>query len=273
MTDCRQPPLTVVSVSDMHGLYLRHCIDVPAGDVLVIAGDIELRHKRDIALLEGWLATQPHRHKVVGFGNMDRAAFEAGESLAIAGATVVVDKVVEVGGLKLLASPWSPEYAGVWQIESEAEGKAHWSRLLPHDLELDVLVTHTPPAGYGDLTRGSHVGDKQLLAAVQALRRPPRLWICGHIHEAVGEYRVPHPAAPEGIMLVNAAAFYTSKPGWEAKAQPRAVALPQARVVAQGDPARAAAAATAAAQSPGNEDGGGSGSGGVWKAPRDCIVL
>lgn len=33
--------------------------------------------------------------------------------------------------------------------------------------QLDVLVTHTPPAGYGDLTRGSHVGDKQLLAAVQ----------------------------------------------------------------------------------------------------------
>lgn len=26
-----KPPITVVSVSDMHGLYLRHCIDVPQG--------------------------------------------------------------------------------------------------------------------------------------------------------------------------------------------------------------------------------------------------
>ncbi len=30
-----------------------------------------------------------------------------------------------------------------------------------------MLVTHTPPRGYGDLTRGSHVGDEQLLEAVQ----------------------------------------------------------------------------------------------------------
>ncbi|KAG2453108.1 hypothetical protein HYH02_002439 [Chlamydomonas schloesseri] len=271
MADSKWQTTTVVSVSDMHGLYQRHCIDVPDGDVLVVAGDIELRHKRDIAALEGWLASLPHRHKVVGFGNMDRAAYEAGDSLAIAGATVVVDKVVEVGGLKLLASPWSPEYAGVWQIESEAAGRAHWSRLLPPHLELDVLVTHTPPAGYGDLTRGSHVGDKELLEAVQALRRPPRLWVCGHIHEAVGEYRVPHPAAPEGILLVNAATYYTSKPGWEAKAQPRAVALPQAQVVAQGDVARAAAAAAAAEAA--QAYGSGTEGAGVWKAPRDRIVL
>jgi hypothetical protein len=39
-----------------------------SGDVLVIAGDIELRSQRDVALLERWLASLPHPHKVVGFG-------------------------------------------------------------------------------------------------------------------------------------------------------------------------------------------------------------
>ncbi|EFJ39509.1 hypothetical protein VOLCADRAFT_108614 [Volvox carteri f. nagariensis] len=246
----------VVSLSDMHGLHLRNDIlDIPDGDLLVIAGDIELRNPRDVELLERWLASLPHRDKVVGFGNMDRLAYELGEGLKVAGAVVVVDRVVEVAGLRLLASPWSPEYAGVWQLEDEAEGQRHWSRLLPPDLELDVLVTHTPPYGYGDLTRGRHVGDKQLLAAVQALKRPPQLWICGHIHEAVGEYRVAHPRSVNGgILLVNAAIFYAgAHKAFERRAQPRAVSLPEGRVVAQGDPANLAtrdAIAAAAAAAP-----------------------
>ncbi|KAG2487194.1 hypothetical protein HYH03_014171 [Edaphochlamys debaryana] len=265
-------PVTVVSLSDIHGLHLRgNVLDVPEGDVLIIAGDIELRQPRDFTSLERWLAQLPHRHKIVGFGNMDRAAYEAGPSLAIAGAQVAVDSVVEAGGLRVLASPWSPEYAGVWQIESEEQGREHWAALLPPDLQIDVLVTHTPPHGYGDLTRGSHVGDKQLLEAVQALRVPPRLWVCGHIHESVGEYRVPHSAAPEGILLVNAAVYYAGwKPGWEQRAQPRAVALPEGRVVAQGDPARAEAAARAAGKAAGADEAE---AGKVWKAPVGPIVL
>ncbi|GLI62351.1 hypothetical protein VaNZ11_004968 [Volvox africanus] len=237
----------VVSLSDMHGLHLSGDIDVPDGDVLVIAGDIELRSRRDVGNLERWLASLPHRHKVVAFGNMDKLAYDACDDLEIEGAHVVVDRVLEVGGLRLLASPWSPKYAGVWQLADEAAGRQHWSRLLPPDLELDVLVTHTPPYGYGDLTRGIHVGDKQLLAAVQGLKTPPRLWVCGHIHEAVGEYRVPHPAAAQrpggGILLINAATFYVAaKKGYERRAQPRAVSLPEGRVVAQGNPDNLAAA-------------------------------
>ncbi len=69
----------------------------------------------------------------------------------------------------------------------------------------------------------------------------------------------------QGILLVNAACYYAgAKKGWERRAQPRAVALPEGRVVGRGDPSRAAAEATAAA--------GGAGSAAaaapsLWKAP------
>jgi Icc-related predicted phosphoesterase len=51
---------------------------------------------------------------------------------------------------------------------------------------IDVLITHTPPRGHGDLTStGDHVGSEALLAAIE--RRQPPLAVFGHIHEGRGE--------------------------------------------------------------------------------------
>lgn len=61
--------------------------------------------------------------------------------------------------------------------------------MLPTDEPLDILVTHGPPKGSGDLTRGHHVGDEKLLEAVQKLKTPPVLWLVGHIHNAYGTYK------------------------------------------------------------------------------------
>lgn len=63
------------------------------------------------------------------------------------------------------------------------------------------MGTHPTP-------ENEHVCTQHPPSLPQAMKQPPRLWVCGHIHEAVGEYRVPHPARPEGILLVNAATFY-----------------------------------------------------------------
>ena len=68
-------------------------------------------------------------------------------------------------------------------------------------------------------------------ARPQALKRPPLLWVTGHIHEAYGTYRVPHPAVPDGILLVGAANFYITKPQHADSAQPRAVQLPEGVVL------------------------------------------
>jgi Icc-related predicted phosphoesterase len=47
---------------------------------------------------------------------------------------------------------------------------------------VDVLMTHTPPFGHGDLTAiGERVGSSALLEAIE--RRQPPLAAFGHIHE------------------------------------------------------------------------------------------
>lgn len=40
---------------------------------------------------------------------------------------------------------------------------------------------------------------------------PPKLWVCGHIHEGRGHYEVPHPRSGGVIHLVNSAVAYLGK--------------------------------------------------------------
>ena len=73
------------------------------------------------------------------------------------------------------------------------------------------------------------------LHGLQALEKPPLLWVCGHIHEQYGEHRVPHPRAPSGnILLINSAVYYVQQPEHAVNAQPRAVRLPEAALVPRG---------------------------------------
>jgi hypothetical protein len=62
-----------------------------------------------------------------------------------------------------MGSPWTPAFYGQWQLAGEEAGRRHWARLLPPDAQVDILITHGPPFGHGDTTRGRHVGDKALL--------------------------------------------------------------------------------------------------------------
>ena len=63
-----------------------------------------------------------------------------------------------------------------------AEREEKW-KLIPSNV--DVLITHVPPLGHGDLARsGSLLGCEYLLHAVKALK--PKLHVYGHIHESAG---------------------------------------------------------------------------------------
>lgn len=200
-------PIRIVCVSDLHGVHLdAGLLKVPAGDVLVVAGDIELTCDQDAQALRQWLAGMPHTHKVVTFGNMDSWAVSRSEatlSAALGGVTVLKDSSADILGYRFVGSPQTPKFYGSFQLSTQASARQHWSKVLPPDAQVDVLVTHGPPHGYGDVTQGRHVGDQALLDAVQQLQQPPLLWVCGHIHSSYGMHEVPHPGGV--IPLANSA--------------------------------------------------------------------
>lgn len=186
--------MRICCISDTHG----HRIDVPDGDMLIHAGDLtSVGTLREVAAAHAWLASLPHRHKIVIAGNHD-FAFERDQVQARAlmtGVTYLQDEQIDVEGFRIYGSPWQPRFFD-WAFNKDrgAELRQVWAR-IPDDV--DILVTHGPPHGILDRIRqGDAVGCEELRTAVQRVR--PRLHVFGHIHEAYGEQ------VEDGVHHVNA---------------------------------------------------------------------
>jgi hypothetical protein len=101
-------------------------------------------------------------------------------------AVYLQDSGATVAGLRFWGSPWQPAYNDwAFNLPRGAPLAQKWA-LIPEGL--DVLVTHGPPAGYGD---GSSIGRERagcadLIARVEVTR--PRLHLFGHIHEDGGTW-------------------------------------------------------------------------------------
>ncbi|GFR43949.1 hypothetical protein Agub_g5089 [Astrephomene gubernaculifera] len=232
----RRPPLTVVCVSDTHGLYAQEgLLKVPEADMLLFAGDAEVGSPAEGVAFSRWLAGLPVRGpRVVTWGNMDTGTDMQGVgAVLVPAATLIVDSIMEVAGYRIFASPWTPRFAGAYQLDAEGEAlDRFWAQLLPPNADVDIILTHGPPYGIADKARGQHRGDVGLLRAVQALQKPPLLWVCGHVHEQYGSHAVPHPAAPGGaVPLINSAVFYVQRRGHGDSAQPRVMRLPEGEVL------------------------------------------
>jgi predicted phosphodiesterase len=172
----------LVCVSDTH---LRN-FEVPEGDVLVHAGDLTMMGTfPEIEAFASWLDRLPHPQKIVIAGNHD-FGFESHPEDARAllrGVIYLEDALAEVEGLRVWGSPWQPRF-GDWafNLDRGEPLREKWA-LIPEGL--DLLVTHGPPAGIGDLTlTHEHAGCEDLLETVE--KRPPRLHVFGHIHEGYG---------------------------------------------------------------------------------------
>jgi predicted phosphodiesterase len=189
--------MRLVLLSDTH---CRHAdLAVPDGDVLIHAGDFTRRGTEpEIRLFTSWLATLPHRVKVVVAGNHD-FLFERDPARAralVTGATYLEDSGVSIDGVTVWGSPWQPRFFDwAFNLERGAPLRAKW-QLIPSGTQ--VLVTHGPPMGVLDRTwRGTSVGCVDLADAVARVK--PRLHVFGHIHESHGELE------RDGVRYVNAA--------------------------------------------------------------------
>lgn len=111
-------------------------------------------------------------------------------------------RIVEVGGLRIAgfggAGPTPFGFPYEW---SEAEAEEALERLLGDAGAFDIFLSHSPPSDtrLDRTARGAFVGS----AAVKRwiLRARPKLFVCGHIHEAWGAEWL------DGVPCVNAGAL------------------------------------------------------------------
>ncbi|KXS54626.1 MAG: metallophosphoesterase [Marinobacter sp. T13-3] len=184
--------MRLVCISDTHGLH-RRIPDIPDGDVLIHAGDsLAQGTLENIADLNDWLGTMPHRHKILIAGNHDWAFQRTPEAarLALSNAIYLEDSGVELGGVRFWGSPWTPQFMR-WAFMADRGSKIEekWSKIPANT---DVLITHGPPRGIGDqidLGFGyEHPGCDQLLRRVGCLNLAAHIF--GHIHEGYGKYLI-----------------------------------------------------------------------------------
>lgn len=186
-----------VLISDTHNQHEN--LTVPDGDVLIHAGDITGGGSlRETLGFFRWLGNLPHQHKIFIGGNHDflleNTSFDKKQYLP-AGITYLQDTLIEIQGIKIYGSPYTPEFLN-WAFMKKrgADIKAVWDK-IPEGI--DVLVTHGPPFKILDATSSStNVGCEDLLDKV--LKIKPKIHVFGHIHEAYGSQ------ATEGIKFFNA---------------------------------------------------------------------
>lgn len=206
--------MKIVAISDLHG----NLPDIPECDILLIAGDIcphagtqivekfgQQIHERvpvggsdDMfyqsqwlrQYFKPWLETVKAKHIIATWGNHDFIG-ERRESLIPSElrCKFLKDSAVEIEGLKIWGSPFSLWFYD-WAFNSPPvdeggeEFLAEKYAKIPDDC--DIVITHGPPLGYGDVTQdGSRTGSKALIERLRVVK--PSLSVAGHIHEGYGQ--------------------------------------------------------------------------------------
>ena len=212
----RDGTLRFVCISDTHSyesktMSMSTALEsIPDGDVLLHCGDFTNTGKlAEVSAFAQWFGKLPHARKILIAGNHDLALDEAsyaetarrfghGAQTDVAGTCAkaralleaipnceyLEDEDTEVEGIRIWGSPWQPEFCDwAFNLPRGEACREVWRR-IPADV--NVLLTHGPPLGHGDLcSSGMRAGCLDLLDEVQ-LRVRPRYHCFGHIHEAHG---------------------------------------------------------------------------------------
>ncbi len=191
--------MKIIAIADTHGLH--HNVEIPEGDVLIVAGDIcSWGRLSEIEEFSDWLSAQPCRYKIVIAGNHDetfQANRDTAEKALVQRSDDIIylqDSSVTIEGVTFYGSPWTPTFFD-WHFMADRgeEIRRKWS-MIPDNT--DVLITHGPPAEILDKVRGVPQGCADLLEKISQIE--PEYHIFGHIHE---EYGV---VTKEHTTLINA---------------------------------------------------------------------
>lgn len=179
-----------VAISDTHGQHAK--VRLPAGDVIIHAGDISKRGKEEeIQDFLNWFKDLPYKHKIFIAGNHD-FYFERKSRLEInniipEGVIYLNDSGVIINGIKIWGSPITPTFFN-WAFNRDrgADIAHHWE-MIPADTQ--VLITHGPPYQILDTVMdGTPVGCEDLLKTINQMKIKAHVF--GHIHEGYGKCEI-----------------------------------------------------------------------------------
>jgi Icc-related predicted phosphoesterase len=191
----------LVICSDTHELHSH--LSWPEGDILVHAGDFTMIGRPDkIEEFGYWLRDSPFSAIVIIAGNHDilfQKKPEKAKKLLSKHDKIhyLEDTECRINGISFYGTPWQPEFGSGWafNVNAEEELRKKWQNIPP---DVQILITHGPPAGILDFTVDrKHAGSTSLLAEI-IQRIKPKLHIFGHIHEGHGICSITH------TMFINA---------------------------------------------------------------------
>ena len=185
----------VCVIADTHKLH--RSISIPECDLLIHCGDICSGGVGDLEVLEdidAWFGELPAKHVVCIAGNHDYPLEE--ERFKFSNAHYLEDSLIVLEGLRIYGSPWCPDLQGFAFYGSEMKLCHKWSS-IPSDI--DILITHTPPAGILDMPSSRLVNLGCPILREQLERITPKYHLFGHVHASSGNLEC------DGIQFVNAA--------------------------------------------------------------------
>ena len=162
-----------------------------SGEVLIHCGDmLNMFSYDDEALdkLDAWFGEQDFDLVLcIGGNHDDDVEKRAGYGVPpLRNAHYLQDSSYVYKGVTFYGAPWVPELYGQAFFRDDDDLEDHWSG-IPDDV--DVLITHTPPAGVLDTnSRGRSLGCPMLMESIE--RVEPKLHCFGHVHASSGTQQV-----------------------------------------------------------------------------------
>ncbi|MDH5255012.1 MAG: metallophosphatase domain-containing protein [Gammaproteobacteria bacterium] len=177
--------MKITIISDTHGEHEK--LGRLTGDVLVHCGDMFNMFSPngdDVERMDEWFGKQSFDLILCIGGNHDfpLSARAASGAPRFRNATYLEGSSHVHEGIHFYGAPWIPELDGQAFFRTPQELRREWAKI---PTGVDVLITHSPPAGVLDVSsRKLQLGCGHLAARLRDVA--PRLHCFGHVHASAG---------------------------------------------------------------------------------------
>ena len=188
--------MDIICISDTHDEHEKLNGILPDGEMIIHAGDISLHGSlTEIQDFLEWFSSLPYRYKIFVAGNHDFALEKTKHLVKMPKNVIYLEnQVVTIENFTIWGSPVTPPFYN-WAFMWSLEKRRQLYKQIPDNC--DIIISHGPSFGKVDKVRiGQNVGCPLLRTRVEEIK--PKLFICGHIHEAYGS------STENNITYVNA---------------------------------------------------------------------